>query len=44
MRPNARLLNMTTATLLVGQELRGKASSYKVLDQLQKGRDVWTAW
>ena len=43
MRPTARFLNMATTALSVGQTLRGKASNYKILERLQKDRDVWAA-
>ena len=42
MRPATKLLHMPASMKLeVGQHLRGKAGSYKVLEQLH--RDVWTA-
>ncbi|KAL8719242.1 MAG: hypothetical protein Q9225_003727 [Loekoesia sp. 1 TL-2023] len=41
-----RLLSTTgevIATVAVGQRLKGKAGSYKVLEQFRKDRDVWKA-
>lgn len=43
MRPTAQLLHTASSTLSIGQQLSGKAGSYKVLDKLQKERDMWTA-
>jgi len=46
MRLTTRLLSMTgevAATLTVGNRLRGKEGSYKVLEQFTKDRDVWKA-
>lgn len=46
MRLTTRLLSMTgevAATLAVGHRLRGKVSSYKILEQFTKDREVWKA-
>jgi len=46
MRFTTRLLSMTgevAATLAVGNWLRGKEGSYKILEQFTKDRDVWKA-
>ena len=43
MRPTARFLNMADTALSIGLKLRGKVSSYKILERIQKDRDVWAA-
>ena len=47
MRPTARFrfhfLDMAATALSVGQKLRGTANNYKILERLQKDRDIWAA-